>query len=165
MLSCKQIHLHSVQRFNLLQHVSDFSQSDCVTLICYANNNAHLTPSTLIGKTMSKKHTAHLDLHSCTFSRKPLDLDINDDVKVFTRNTAQWETSSRKKVSHQKVMGVRFKINTFWKRTKKNHMLLFFITASSYLVRWNHGCDENPCKVGGVDCPYHEAWLDQSDLR
>lgn len=37
--------------------------------------------------------------------------------------------------------------------------------AASYLVRWNHGCDEHPCRVRGADCPCHEAWLDQSDLK
>lgn len=51
------------------------------------------------------------------------------------------------------------------KKDHKTISLVFYIEVSSYLVRWNHGCDVNPCKVCGVDCPYHEAWLDQSDLR
>lgn len=39
------------------------------------------------------------------------------------------------------------------------------LILSSYLERWSHGCDEHLCKVCGADCPCHEAWLDQSDLR
>lgn len=37
--------------------------------------------------------------------------------------------------------------------------------TASYLVRWNHECDEHPCRACGVDYPYHEAWLDLSDLK
>lgn len=45
-------------------------------------------------------------------------------------------------------------------------LCLFLVRATeTHPARWSHGCDERLCRVCGVDCPCHEAWLDQSDLK
>lgn len=93
---------------------------------------------------------------SACFSSRVTKTHILPDVIRFEQKHSPVGRNVGSKVAQQNGMD-----DLKWRKNRISRL----DEASSYLVRWSHGCGEHPCKMCGEDCPYHEAWLAQSDLR